>query len=222
MVIRLAVWVILSFNSSFSISSSVVFIYIVIRISIYPLIISGWSSNSNYAIIGSLRGIAQTISYEISFALVLLFFFIPREVLRVGVFFILNSFNLKIFLFTPLALIWLICCVAETNRTPFDFSEGESELVSGFNIEYGSVGFAMIFIAEYARIFFISVLFRCMFLSARRFNFFSIRVSSLLVFIWVWVRCTLPRYRYDILINLNWFSFLPISLSIIFYVLRVL
>lgn len=150
------------------------------------------------------------------------FFFIPREVLRVGVFFILNSFNLKIFLFTPLALIWLICCVAETNRTPFDFSEGESELVSGFNIEYGSVGFAMIFIAEYARIFFISVLFRCMFLSARRFNFFSIRVSSLLVFIWVWVRCTLPRYRYDILINLNWFSFLPISLSIIFYVLRVL
>lgn len=215
--IRLAVWFSIPFNTSFSITSSIVFIYMVIRMSIYPLIISGWSSNRNYAIIGRLRGIAQTISYEISFALVLLFFLIPAQRLRIINFFRLNSFTFKFLIFTPLVVIWLISCVAETNRTPFDFAEGESELVSGFNIEYGSVGFAIIFMAEYASIFFISTLFSCMFISPKALRLSCLLTSCTLVFVWVWVRCTLPRYRYDILINLNWFSFLPISLGLVVY-----
>lgn len=215
--ISLVVWFCIPFNSSFSISSSMVLIYIIMSMSIYPLIMSGWSSNRNYAIIGSLRGIAQTISYEISFALVLLFYLIPAQRLRMLSFFRLNIFVNKVFMFLPLVFVWLICCVAETNRTPFDFSEGESELVSGFNIEYGSVGFAIIFIAEYARIFFISTLFRCMFFASKPLSIICILISCTLVFIWVWVRCTLPRYRYDILIHLSWFSFLPVSLALVIY-----
>ena len=104
-IISLAVWVSIPFNSSFSIRSSIILIYIIIRISIYPLIMSGWSSNRNYAIIGRLRGIAQTISYEISFALVLLFFLIPGQRLRMMVFFSLNSYALKLLIFTPLVII---------------------------------------------------------------------------------------------------------------------
>merc|ERR1711973_191492 len=181
--IRLAVWFSIPFNTSFSITSSIVFIYMVIRMSIYPLIISGWSSNRNYAIIGRLRGIAQTISYEISFALVLLFFLIPAQRLRIINFFRLNSFTLKFLIFTPLVVIWLISCVAETNRTPFDFAEGESELVSGFNIEYGRIIFALIFIAEYASIIFIRIIFSIFFLVGSSNQYTLYIYSTVIIFI---------------------------------------
>merc|ERR1711973_360263 len=181
--IRLAVWFSIPFNTSFSITSSIVFIYMVIRMPIYPLIISGWSSNRNYAIIGRLRGIAQTISYEISFALVLLFFLIPAQRLRIINFFRLNSFTFKFLIFTPLVVIWLISCVAETNRTPFDFAEGESELVSGFNIEYGRIIFALIFIAEYASIIFIRIIFSIFFLVGSSNQYTLYIYSTVIIFI---------------------------------------
>lgn len=98
--------------------------------------------------------------------------------------------------------IWLISCLAETNRTPFDFAEGESELVSGFNIEYGRLGFALIFIAEYARIFIMGILFSFIFVSSSCLNVGVYIASVFLVGVWVWVRTTFPRYRYDKLINL--------------------
>lgn len=165
------------------ISFRVVFIYIALRINIYPLLISGWSSNRKYALVGSLRGVAQTVSYEVRLALILIFFLILRNSLRILPLIKINIYFRKLLIFTPLAGIWLISCLAETNRTPFDFAEGESELVSGFNIEYGRLGFAIIFIAEYARIIFMGVIFSLLFLrhssNRPRFYFFiSILVSS--------------------------------------------
>ena len=136
-------------------SFSIILFLVVIRFGVYPLLLAGWSSNRKYALLGGLRGVAQTISYEIRLALILLIFLIYNCTYSIEVF-ITHSIYISFVILSPIILIfWVISCLAETNRTPFDFSEGESELVSGFNIEYGSGGFALIFIAEYARIFFL-------------------------------------------------------------------
>jgi NADH-ubiquinone oxidoreductase chain 1 len=116
----------------------------------------------------------------------------------------------------------LISCIAETNRTPFDFAEGESELVSGFNIEYGSVMFALIFIAEYASIIFIRIIFSIFFFAKRSNYMLLYLISTIIMRIWVWVRTTLPRYRYDKLINLAWKIYLPIVLLILIYSLIII
>lgn len=133
---------------------------------VYTVIVAGWSSNSNYALLGGLRAVAQTISYEVRLALIILSF-----VILVGSYNLLDFYFYQqnlwfIFILFPLGLVWFASCLAETNRTPFDFAEGESELVSGFNVEYRSGGFALIFLAEYARILFISILFCVIFLGA--------------------------------------------------------
>lgn len=158
----------------YSFNFGVLFFFCCLSFGVYIVIMAGWSSNSIYALLGALRAIAQTISYEVALVLILL-----------SVLFIVGSFNLikfeliqsklwLLFLFFPIAIIWIISSLAETNRTPFDFAEGESELVSGFNIEYGAGGFALIFLAEYARILFIRMLFSLLFLGSyvRSFFFF--------------------------------------------------
>jgi len=201
---------------------SIVFIYIILSINVYPVIFSGWASNSKYALLGRLRSIAQTVSYEVRLALILIFYLSFCISLRIFYLIKINVFFMKIFLFIPIVAIWLISCVAETNRTPFDFAEGESELVSGFNIEYGSVIFALIFIAEYARIIFIRIVFAMVFFS-KRSNYILIYIySTIIIFIWIWIRTTLPRYRYDKLINLAWKIYLPIVLIIIIYSLIII
>jgi len=114
----------------------------------------------------------------------------------------INGFWRKLPLFIPLVVIFFISSLAETNRTPFDFAEGESELVSGFNVEYGGVGFAFIFMAEYARILLLRVLIRVFLVVSSTNSFVLYPCVTRVVFFWVWVRATLPRYRYDKLINL--------------------
>lgn len=176
----------------------------------YPLIIRGWSSNRKYALIGRIRGIAQTISYEVIFALVLLFFLILSKRINILTLVIINYFWVKSLIFLPLVGIIFISALAETNRTPFDFAEGESELVSGFNVEYGRLNFALIFIAEYASI----LLIRC-FLVSIIFYFNSLIIISVTVLVlggFIWMRTTFPRYRYDKLINLAWKVYLPLRL----------
>lgn len=134
------------------------FFFCCTRFGVYTLIGRGWSSNSNYALLGAIRGVAQTISYEVRIALVFLsLIFLVGEYNFFSVVKV-QKFIWFLILMFPIFLCWVRSSLAETNRTPFDFAEGESELVSGFNIEYGRGGFALLFLAEYGRIIFISFL----------------------------------------------------------------
>lgn len=196
------------------------FFFCVSGMGVFPILVSGWVSNSKYSLLGGLRSVAQIVSYEVSLAVVLLRLIWVSCSLNFYV--VVGGYNFcwGFFIFYPLALIWLASRLAETNRTPYDFSEGESELVSGFNTEYRSGNFTLIFMAEYARIIFISFLFSLFFLSGG-YDFFLILKGVFILFVFVWVRGTIPRFRYDKLIYLSWKSFLPISLLCLFYYLSV-
>ena len=199
----------------FNVSLSIIFIYMLLGINIYPLFISGWSSNNKYSLIGAMRAIAQTVSYEVRLATILIFYIIYHTRIRIIDLIAINYYWLRLISFLPLIGMWIISCLAETNRTPFDFAEGESELVSGFNIEYGRVGFALIFIAEYGRIIFLRLITTSFFISYSTFSFNFYLISRILIRIWVWIRTTFPRYRYDKLINITWKRYLPIRLFIL-------
>ena len=189
-----------------------VVLIVIIRFGVYPTLLAGWASNSKYALIGALRGVAQTISYEVRLALFLFrFFLLAGSITLRDVSLVNQDFWIGVRV-APLSLLWFISCLAETNRTPFDFAEGESELVSGFNIEYGRGGFALIFIAEYARILFLSLLTVALLLGPNAQGAILYFGITTLRGVWIWARATLPRYRYDKLINLAWKRFLPISL----------
>lgn len=192
----------------------VLYFLCVSRINVYTTFIAGWCSNSKYALLGALRGIAQTISYEVSIALILLSVLILHKSIDLN---IIKNFTWIILIIFPLFVIWFITNLAETNRTPFDFAEGESELVSGFNVEYRAGIFALIFIAEYTNILFISILRVTLFTGF--IPLFSdlqlILKTIILATLFVWIRATLPRIRYDNLIYLTWKRFLPLSLATI-------
>lgn len=200
----------------YSFNLGVLFFLCCTRIGVYTVIIAGWSSNSNYALLGGLRAVAQTISYEVRLALIILSIIFLIGNYNFIYFNIYQNYLWFLFLCFPLALVWFASSLAETNRTPFDFAEGESELVSGFNVEYRRGGFALIFLAEYARILFISILFAVVFLGGDVYSFvFFIKLAAV-SFIFIWVRGTLPRFRYDKLMFLAWKSFLPFSLNYLF------
>lgn len=216
--LRILIWILVPYLFTYLYINIGVLLFICISgLGVYTIILRSWSSNSHYSLLGSLRVIAQIISYEIRLSMILLSFLLIVNTFSLYEFFLMQK---KIFFFSfmlPVGLIWLISCFAETNRTPFDFAEGESELVSGFNIEYSSVFFAYIFLAEYTSIIFICII--TIILIFRR-NFFSpifYIKRRLLCFIFIWVRGSLPRFRYDKLIYINWKIFLPISIFFFFY-----
>nr|ALR49244.1 NADH dehydrogenase subunit 1 [Babylonia borneensis] len=204
----------------------ILFFLCVSGMNVYGTLLAGWASNSKYALLGSLRAIAQTISYEISMALTLLF-----PLFLVGSFNFIEikesqTFMWLIFIMIPISFIWFVTCVAETNRAPFDFAEGESELVSGFNIEYGAAGFALIFLAEYANILVMSLFSSLLFLGGSSFIFFESDLGFMmkvlfLAFLFIWVRGSYPRFRYDLLMGLTWKSFLPASLCFLLLISAV-
>nr|WCL18770.1 NADH dehydrogenase subunit 1 [Raymondia sp. A GC-2023a] len=186
---------------------------------VYSLMIAGWSSNSNYALLGSLRAVAQSISYEVSLVLILMSFIFLIEGYNMLMFTKLQVYMWFILMMFPFSMVWFCISLAETNRTPFDFAEGESELVSGFNIEYSSSGFALIFLAEYSMILFMSMFFCMMFLGGDLFSFFFYIKLMFISFMFIWVRGTFPRFRYDKLMYLAWKSFLPFSLNyLVFFI----
>nr|QLY90096.1 NADH dehydrogenase subunit 1 [Metalimnobia quadrinotata] len=216
--LSLTIWMCMPyFVKMYSFNLGVLFFLCCTSLGVYTVMIAGWSSNSNYALLGGLRAVAQTISYEVSLALILLSF-----IFLVGNYNLLSFSSFQEYLWFiiitfPLAMVWFATCLAETNRTPFDFAEGESELVSGFNVEYSSGGFALIFLAEYASILFMSMLFVVIFLGGDIYSLMFFIKLMLISFMFIWVRGTLPRFRYDKLMYLAWKSFLPFSLNYLLF-----
>nr|WDE73800.1 NADH dehydrogenase subunit 1 [Stenopelmatus sp.] len=216
--LALLVWIIYPYLTSlFSFNYGLLFFLCCTSMGVYTVMIAGWSSNSNYALLGGLRAVAQTISYEVSLALILFSFIFLVDGYSLGMFMLYQNNIWFIMITFPLGLSWFASCLAETNRTPFDFAEGESELVSGFNVEYSSGGFALIFLAEYASILFMSMLFCVIFLGCDVYSFMFFMKLTLIAFTFIWVRGTLPRFRYDKLMYLAWKSFLPLSLNYLFF-----
>nr|YP_010439959.1 NADH dehydrogenase subunit 1 [Pseudoechthistatus hei]UTD45005.1 NADH dehydrogenase subunit 1 [Pseudoechthistatus hei] len=222
--LALLLWVCIPlFSVNISFDLSMLYFLSISSLGVYSVMLAGWSSNSNYSLLGSLRAVAQTISYEVSLALILmsfLFMVLSLSILD------LMKFQKNIWflmLMLPLCFMWLVSSLAETNRTPFDFAEGESELVSGFNVEYSSGGFAMIFLAEYASILFMSFMCSMLFLGGDLLSLFFFIKVGLMGFLWIWVRGTLPRYRYDKLMYLAWKSYLPVSLNylLLFFSMKI-
>nr|AOY39382.1 NADH dehydrogenase subunit 1 [Psephenidae sp. BMNH 842687] len=218
--LSLLLWMCLPYLTGlFSFNLGLLFMLCCLSLGVYTIMISGWSSNSNYSLLGSLRAIAQTISYEVSLSLILISFLILIGSFSFLDFYVYQKYLLMIFLTFSLSLIWIVIMLAETNRTPFDFAEGESELVSGFNVEYSSGGFALIFLAEYSSILFMSMIFSVLFLGSNLLSFFFFLKLTLISFLFIWVRGTLPRYRYDKLMGLAWKVFLSLSLNFLFFYL---
>jgi NADH-quinone oxidoreductase subunit H len=206
------------------INVGILYLFAVSSLGVYGVIIAGWASNSKYAFLGALRSAAQMVSYEVSIG-----FVIVTVLLCVG------SLNLtdivraqeRVWFFIPLFpmfVIFFISALAETNRAPFDLPEGESELVAGFFVEYSSMSFALFFLGEYANMILMSALTVILFLGGwyppvhmepftwiPGFVWFALKIA-LLLFVFIWVRATFPRYRYDQLMRLGWKVFLPFSL----------
>nr|AFU51400.1 NADH dehydrogenase subunit 1 [Neopanorpa pulchra] len=216
--LSLLVWMVMPyFMNLYFFNLGLLFFLCCTSLGVYTVMIAGWSSNSNYALLGGLRAVAQTISYEVSLALLLLSFVFLISSYKLLNFMLYQNYIWFLLITFPLALAWLASCMAETNRTPFDFAEGESELVSGFNVEYSSGGFALIFLAEYASILFMSMLFCVIFLGCDLMSLMFFMKLTFLSFVFIWVRGTLPRFRYDKLMYLAWKSFLPLSLNYLIF-----
>nr|UXW93489.1 NADH dehydrogenase subunit 1 [Runaria sp. 'striata'] len=209
------------FTNLYSFNLGVLFMFCCLSMGVYGIMVAGWSSNSKYALLGSVRAVAQTISYEVSMILVFMSLVMMIEGYNLLDFYKFQVSGSFIYIMFPLGLMWFIISLAETNRTPFDFTEGESELVSGFNVEYGGGGFALIFLAEYASIFFMSMLFCLSFLGGFTFNILFYLKLLGLVSLFILVRGTLPRFRYDKLMLLAWKSFLSVSLNYLMFFLGV-
>nr|YP_913315.1 NADH dehydrogenase subunit 1 [Catostomus commersonii]AJW75585.1 NADH dehydrogenase subunit 1 [Catostomus commersonii]AUW54408.1 NADH dehydrogenase subunit 1 [Catostomus commersonii]AUW54421.1 NADH dehydrogenase subunit 1 [Catostomus commersonii]QBZ37697.1 NADH dehydrogenase subunit 1 [Catostomus commersonii]QBZ37710.1 NADH dehydrogenase subunit 1 [Catostomus commersonii] len=202
----------------------ILFVLALSSLAVYSILGSGWASNSKYALIGALRAVAQTISYEVSLGLILL------SVIIFSGGYTLQMFNVTqegIWLLVPawpLAAMWYISTLAETNRAPFDLTEGESELVSGFNVEYAGGPFALFFLAEYANILLMNTLSAILFLGASHIpaipelTAMNLMIkAALLSIVFLWVRASYPRFRYDQLMHLVWKNFLPLTLALVLW-----
>lgn len=203
---------------------SILFILALSSLAVYSILGSGWASNSKYALIGALRAVAQTISYEVSLGLILLSIIIFTGGFSLQTFNVTQEAIWLLFPTWPLAAIWYISTLAETNRAPFDLTEGESELVSGFNVEYAGGPFALFFLAEYANILLINTLSATLFFGASHLPHLSetstislIIKAALLSALFLWVRASYPRFRYDQLIHLIWKNFLPLTLALVIW-----
>lgn len=214
LLLSLFVWITMPrFYFILSINYSLVLFFCVGSVIVFAVLLAGWSSNSKYRLIGRLRSVAQSISYESVF-----------RTLLVLVMFLAFSFSIRSFssqsslIYLFIFPVWFICTLAETHRAPFDFSESESELVSGFNTEYSGAYFAFIFLSEYG-----VLLYSCLLITYIFFAYllpfsviFYISFALLISFVFIWVRITFCRFRYDILIMASWKVLLPFSLMLFF------
>jgi NADH-quinone oxidoreductase subunit H len=228
--LSLVSWCVIPFNGGsilVNFDLGLLFIFSISSLSVYGIVLSGWSSNSKYAFLGSLRSTAQIIAYEISIGFILILVLVCSGSLN---FFDIVESQKHVWYIIPLFpafVMFFISSLAETNRPPFDLPEAEAELVSGYNVEYSSIGFALFFLGEYSNIILMSSLNVLLFLGGWFFFVdlgvvgFAIKVLFMM-FLFVWVRAVLPRYRYDQLMRLGWKFLLPISLGYLVFISSIL
>nr|YP_010960639.1 NADH dehydrogenase subunit 1 [Ophidion muraenolepis]WNH38081.1 NADH dehydrogenase subunit 1 [Ophidion muraenolepis] len=203
-------------------SLSLIFMLALSSLAVYSILGSGWASNSKYALIGAIRAVAQAISYEVSLGLILLSAVLLTGGFTFCAFAVAQEATWLLLPALPLAVMWFLSTLAETNRAPFDLTEGESELVSGFNVEYAAGPFALFFLAEYSNILLMNTLTACLFLgSPHSFYLPELAVivlmskTAILASSFLWARASYPRFRYDQLMHLAWKSLLPLSLALV-------
>jgi NADH-quinone oxidoreductase subunit H len=201
------------------------FIFAISSLGVYGIIMAGWASNSKYAFLGALRSAAQIISYEVSIGIIIMIVLIYVGSFNLTIIVESQLYIWNIFILYPCFILFFVSALAETNRVPFDLPEAESELVSGYNVEYSAFTFALFFLAEYSNIILMSILIVLFFLGGwlpfmqiQIFNFlikeFWMIIKVLfIIYLFILIRGTLPRYRYDQLMSLGWKVFLPLSLS---------
>lgn len=224
-VLALIGWAVVPFSQSFVIADinvGVIYILAASSLGVYGIIIAGWASNSKYAFLGAIRSSAQMISYEVSIGLIIINVILLSGSLNLSEIIIAQK-NIWYFIpLFPVFILFFISILAETNRLPFDLPEAESELVAGYNVEYSSMPFAMFFLGEYANMILMSAMATILFLGGwlppidslafiPGVIWFLLKIFILL-FCFIWVRASLPRYRYDQLMRLGWKVFLPLSL----------
>jgi len=240
-ILALIGWAVIPFDKGWVIADiniGILYLLAISSLGVYGIIMAGWASNSKYAFLGAIRSSAQMISYEVSMGLIIICVLIATGSLNLSQIVeaqINMDWWIKVLLF-PMMVVFFISILAETNRLPFDLPEAESELVAGYNVEYSSMTFAMFFLGEYANMILTSSMLVVLFWSGWHpiidiplfhyipgFVWFIVKVEVIL-FIFLWVRATLPRFRYDQLMRLGWKVFLPLSLfwvvlvsSVLFY-----
>lgn len=220
-------WIIIPFSFGQVILDSslgILYLFAISSLGVYGIIIAGWSSNSKYAFLGALRSAAQMVSYEVSIGLIIIGVILCAGSLNLSEIVLSQKYIWYIVPLFPLFLMFFVSILAETNRPPFDLPEAEAELVAGYNVEYSAVGFALFFIGEYANILLMSslcvilffggwlppIFFEALFIPG---SFWFVIKLYFIIFLFVWVRASFPRYRYDQLMRLGWKVFLPLSLG---------
>jgi len=227
-VLSLMGWAVIPFGETAVLSDlnvGILYLFAISSLSVYGIVLSGWSSNSKYAFLGALRSAAQMISYEVSIGFIVVTVVICAGSFNLSEIVLAQSKIWYIFPLLPMFLMFFVSALAETNRHPFDLPEAEAELVSGYNVEYSAMGFALFFLGEYANMLLMSAMTSILFLGGWLplfdiFPFSFIPGSVWLgikicffVLMFCWIRAALPRYRYDQLMNLGWKTFLPLSLG---------
>lgn len=238
-ILSLIGWAVIPFDYNLvlaDINVGILYVFAVSSLGIYGIIMAGWASNSKYAFLGAVRSSAQMISYEVSMGLIIITVLITTGSLNL-IEIVEAQKHRPIWLelmLAPMAVVFFISVLAETNRLPFDLPEAEAELVAGYNVEYSSMSFALFFLGEYANMIFVSAMttilfwggylppFNLQFLTFIPGMIWFILKVSFLLFVFLWIRGTLPRYRYDQLMRIGWKVFLPISLLWLVLVASVL
>nr|ATZ69279.1 NADH dehydrogenase subunit 1 [Goura victoria]ATZ69344.1 NADH dehydrogenase subunit 1 [Goura victoria] len=222
LLLAITIWIPLPLPFSLTdLNLGLLFLLAMSSLAVYSILWSGWASNSKYALMGALRAVAQTISYEVTLAIILLSVIMLSGNYTLSTLATTQEPLYLIFSSWPLAMMWYISTLAETNRAPFDLTEGESELVSGFNVEYAAGPFALLFVAEHANIILMNTMTSILFLNPSSLNlpseFFPMILATKTLLLssgFLWIRASYPRFRYDQLMHLLWKSFLPLTLAL--------
>ena len=224
-ILALVAWAVIPFDEGMvlaDINVGILYLFAISSLGVYGILMAGWASNSRYAFLGAIRSAAQMVSYEVSMGLIIITVLLCVGSLNLSDIVMAQKGMWFVFPLFPMAVIFFISTLAETNRHPFDMPEAEAELVAGYNVEYSAMGFALFFLGEYANMILMSAMTSILFLGGWLAPFgltfipgpiwLAVKIAFCL-FIFLWVRATFPRYRYDQLMRLGWKVFLPLSLA---------